>query len=148
IDLNENWTITPQLMAQEQRTEGVFAFDPNVGDLQVTHFLPENNHDDWYQASLTINGRIADFDVTYAGAFMRRADTGHSDYSDYSYFYDLNYGYYIYNNDGTLYHNPSQGIISRDRYTKESHELRLTSPDQNRFRFIAGLFYQRQIHNI
>jgi outer membrane receptor protein involved in Fe transport len=150
IDLNDNWSITPQLIAQDQRTVGVFAFDPNVGDLQVTHFLPEDNHDNWYQASLTINGQIADLDVTYAGSFMRRADTGHSDYSDYSYFYDVlpQYGFYIYNDDGTLYHNPSQGILSRDRYTKESHELRIASPGDNRFRFIGGLFYQRQIHNI
>lgn len=148
IDLNENWSITPQLMAQDQRTVGVFAYDPHVGDLQVMHFLPEDNHDLWYQASLTINGRIGDFDLTYAGAFMRRADTGHSDYTDYSYFYDVLAGYYIYNDNGTLFHNPSQGILSRDRYTKESHELRLVSPSDNRFRFIAGLFYQRQIHNI
>ena len=148
IDLNENWSITPQLIAQDQRTEGVFAFDPHVGDLQVMHFLPEDNHDNWYQASLTINGRIGDFDLTYAGAFMRRADTGHSDYTDYSYFYDVLAGYYIYNDNGTLFHNPSQGILSRDRYTKESHELRITSPEQNRFRFIAGLFYQRQRHDI
>jgi iron complex outermembrane receptor protein len=148
IDLNENWTITPQLMAQDQRTVGVFAFDPHVGDLQVMHFLPEDNHDNWYQASLTINGRIADLDVTYAGAFMRRADTGHSDYTDYSYFYDALFGYYIYNDDGTLYHNPSQGILSRDRFTKESHELRIASPSDNRLRFIAGLFYERQVHNI
>ncbi len=148
IDLNENWSITPQLMAQDQRTEGVFAFDPNVGDLAVTHFLPEDNHDNWYQASLTINGRIGDFDLTYAGSFMRRADTGHSDYTDYSYFYDVLSGYYMYNDSGTTLHNPSQGILSRDRYTKESHELRIVSPEQNRLRFIAGLFYQRQRHDI
>jgi iron complex outermembrane receptor protein len=148
IDLNDNWTITPQLMAQDQRTVGVFAFDPHVGDLQVMHFLPEDNHDNWYQASLTINGRIGDLDLTYAGAFMRRADTGHSDYTDYSYFYDTLFNYYIYDDTGTTLHNPSQGILSRDRYTKESHELRVASPSDNRLRFIAGLFYERQIHNI
>ncbi|MBI3439036.1 MAG: TonB-dependent receptor [Proteobacteria bacterium] len=148
IDINENWTVTPQVMGQVQRTRGVFAFDPNVGDLEVMHFLPENNHDNWYQASMTVNGHIGDFDLTYAGAYMRRGDTGHSDYTDYSYFYDVLAGYYIYNDNGTTLHNPSQGILSHDRYSKESHELRITSPSENRLRFIAGLFYERQIHNI
>lgn len=148
IDLNDNWSITPQIIAQDQRTVGVFAYDPRVGDLQVSHFLPESNHDNWYQASLTINGQIANLDVTYAGAFMRRAVTSQSDYTDYSYFYDSQLGYLIYNDDGTLNHNPSQGILGRDRYTKESHELRIASPSDNRLRFIAGLFYERQVHNI
>jgi len=79
---------------------------------------------------------------------MRRAVTSQSDYTDYSYFYDSQLGYLIYNDDGTLNHNPSQGILGRDRYTKESHELRIASPSDNRLRFIAGLFYERQIHNI
>lgn len=148
IDLNDNWTITPQIMAQSQRTHGIFAYDPNVGDLQVSHALPESSHDSWYQAALTVNGTIANLDVTYAGAYMRRHDDTHSDYSDYSYFYDVLNGYYIYNNDGTTLHNPSQGINGRDGYTKESHELRFTSPADNRLRFIGGLFYERQTHDI
>lgn len=148
IDLNDNWTITPQIMGQIEETRGVFAYDPHVGDLQVTHFLPESSRDNWYQASLTVNGRIADLDITYAGSFMRRNVNTQSDYSDYSYFYDVQSGYYIYNDNGTLFHNPSQGILGRDGYTKESHELRVTSPSENRLRFIAGLFYQRQVHNI
>ena len=148
IDLNDNWTITPQVMGQDQRTNGVFAYDPHVGDLQVTHFLPEDSHDNWTQASLTINGTIANLDVTYAGAYMRRKVDTHSDYSDYSYFYDSLAGYYIYNDAGTLLHNTTQAITGRDGYTKESHELRIATPSQDRLRFIGGLFYERQIHNI
>src|SRR5262245_2211197 len=45
IDLNDNWTITPQLMAQRTKGNGIFAFDPSVGDLKVTHFYPETSDD-------------------------------------------------------------------------------------------------------
>lgn len=148
IDLNENWTITPTVMAQTQQSEGVFSFDPNVGDLEVTHFLPENADDTWYQAALTVNGHISNLDITYAGAFMHRAVDSQLDYSDYSFFYDTLNGYYMYDETGLLYHDPSQAIRARDRYTKESHELRIATPSDARLRFIGGLFYQRQTHDI
>ena len=148
IELNDSWTITPTIMAQDQRSEGIFAFDPNVGDLAVTHFLPESAHDSWYQAALTINGTIGNLDLVYAGAYMRRAVDSESDYSDYSFFYDTLAGYYMYDESGALYTDPSQGIIGRDRYTKESHELRISTPGENRLRFVGGLFYQRQVHDI
>jgi iron complex outermembrane recepter protein len=148
IDLNENWTITPSIMGQETRAEGVFGFDPDVGDLAVSHYLPEEAEDQWYQAALTINGRIHDLDITYAGAFMGRALDTVSDYSDYSFFYDVLYNFYNYDETGALYTDPSQGIIGRDRFTKESHELRIATPGENRLRFIGGLFYQRQTHDI
>ncbi|HVZ99323.1 MAG TPA: TonB-dependent receptor [Caulobacterales bacterium] len=148
IDLNESWTITPAIMAQDSRSQGVFAFDPHVGDLQVTHFLPEDAHDNWYQAALTINGTISNLDLTYAGAYMRRAVDSHADYSDYSFFYDTLAGYYMYDETGVQYTDPSQAISGRDRYTKESHELRLATPADNRLRVIGGLFYERQVHQI
>ncbi len=148
IDLNENWTITPSIMGQDQRSRGIFAFDPNVGDLQVTHFLPESSHDNWYQAALTINGVIGNLDVLYAGAYMRRSVDTQSDYSDYSFFYDTLNGYYMYNETGVEYTDPSQAILGRDRYTKESHEVRISTPGDQRLRLLGGLFYQRQVHDI
>lgn len=148
IDLNDSWTVTTALMGQRQESEGVFGFDPDIGDLEVTHFRPEEAEDQWYQAALTINGRISNLDVTYAGAFMRRAVDSQLDYSDYSFFYDTLAGYYMYDETGVQYTDPSQAIRASDRYTKESHELRIATPAEARVRFIGGLFYQRQTHDI
>ena len=39
-------------------------------------------------------------------------------------------------------------MYKRQRYKKQSHELRLTSPADKRLRLVAGLFYQRQQHDI
>ena len=149
IDLNDSWTVTPAVMGQQTYANGLFAYDPNVGDLAVTHFYPEYSDDRWYQAALTIEGKVGGFDLTYAGAYMKRNIEGAQDYSDYSYFYDSLYGYgaYWYDEAGNPT-NPGQYIQYKDRYTKESHELRIASPREHRFRIVAGLFYLRQGHGI
>ena len=150
IDLNENWTVSPTIMFQDEVSHGVFGYDPTIGDLKVSHFFPERTHDRWYQAGLTIEGRISNFDLVYAGSMMKRDIHSLSDYSDYSFFYDqapFFYGTYIYDNGGNLI-DPSQTIQGLDRFTKQSHELRISSPTDSRFRFVGGLFYERQSHNI
>jgi len=151
IDLNDNWTVTPALMGQDQRSNGIFGYDPNVGDLEVSHYFPESAHDRWYQAALTLEGKIGSFDLLYAGAYLKRDIDSQADYSDYSYFYDapgIEYGAYWTDDLGDPLDNPSQYIIGKDGFTKESHELRIASPSDQRFRFIAGLFAQVQTHQI
>jgi outer membrane receptor protein involved in Fe transport len=165
IDLNDSWTVTPMVMAQDEKTEGVFFTDPSIGDLAVTHWFPENSHDRWAMAALTIEGKVANLDVIYAGGYMDRTIDSNLDYADYGFFYDtvLGYGSY-FTSDGVprtfdpitevqiapfpTVISPAQYINARDGYTKESHELRFASPGEDRFRFIAGLFYQRQVHDI
>lgn len=149
VDLNDNWTISPTLMGQRSTSNGTFAFDENVGDLALIHFYPERTEDKWWQAALTVEGKIGNFDVTYAFAHLKRDDTVDSDYSDYSFWYDTiaGYGASIYNDAGELI-NPSQYIQGVDEYKKTSHELRIASPQENRWRFVAGLFWQDHDHDI
>jgi iron complex outermembrane recepter protein len=150
VDLNDNWTITPMLMAQETKAGGFSAFNPNVGDLQLTHFSPDNSDDHWIDAALTVQGKLSNFDLTYAGSYLKRNDITHTDYSDYSLAYDISIPSYtapIVDNSGNNI-NPTQQIWGKDRYSKQSHEFRIASPNDWRLRFIAGLFYQRQEHGI
>lgn len=150
IDLNENWTVTPALMAQDQKAGGTFAYDPHVGDLKLARYYPENSKDRWWQAALTVEGRISNFDLVYAGAYLNRDDVVNSDYSDYAFFYDecCGYGAYWTDDDGNPLPDPSQYIHGTDGYTRQSHELRLSSPQENRWHFVAGLFWQHQQHDI
>ncbi|MEZ5531697.1 MAG: TonB-dependent receptor [Steroidobacteraceae bacterium] len=149
IDLNDSWTVTPQLMGQSQKIGGFFGYDPSIGDLKLTHFTPDYAKDYWMQAALTVEGKIANLDLVYAGAYLKRKYDSQSDYNDYAYFYDVLYGYgaYFYDNDGNIV-NPSQYFVGRDHFTKQSHELRLSSSKDNRAYFVAGLFYERQQHDI
>ena len=149
IDLNDHWTLEPTLMGQEQKTQGFFAYDPNIGDLKVSHFRPEFLKDGWYQAGMTIRGEVSNFDLVYTGGFMSRHLSSSSDYSDYAFFYDQLYGYgaYFTDNAGNPI-DPTQQILAQDHFTKQSHEFRISSPQDWRLRFVAGLFYERQTHFI
>ena len=137
-----DWSVTPGLMGQSQISNGNFAENRAIGDLQITKYYPERFKDDWYQASLTIEGKISDFDITYAGSYLERKVNIESDYTDYTVYYD-NYSAYITDNAGNPI-NPSQIITGRDRFSKMSHELRISSPSDKRLRLIAWAFYQRQ----
>ncbi|HSD18313.1 MAG TPA: TonB-dependent receptor [Thermomonas sp.] len=160
FDINENWTITPQLIAQKQKAYGSAGIDPNTGnpdmgydassgELAVKHFFPESSDDSWHQAALTVEGKIGNFDLTYVFSQLKRDVDSESDYSDYGFWYDTlaGYGAYFYDDNGN-YINPAQYIQATDGYKRTSHELRVSSPQENRFRMVAGLFWQQQTHDI
>jgi len=155
VNLDDDWTVTTQLMGQEERSTGVFGFNPRHGDLNVTQFYPDNQQDSWAQAALTIQGKIGDFDLTYSGGYFDRGQQTQGDYSDYTAAYTIGYtanghsgfpGYFTDNAGHQV--NPSQRIIGRDHFTKMTQELRIASPTEDRFRFVAGLFFERQGHKI
>ncbi len=151
VNLNDNWSITPQIMGQVMQTDGDFGYNPKLGDLDTLKFYPELAHDSWVQSALTIEGKISNFDLVYAGAYLTRNTHENEDYTDYSLYYDTayapGYGQSIVGNAGNMI-NPAQYIIGRDHYTKTSNELRVSSPKDYPFRFTAGLFLERQVHEI
>ncbi len=152
IELNDSWTIRPTLMGQVQEVNGSFAQERSSAvddDLQTVQYNREYSKDEWLQAALTIEGKIGSWDLVAAGGHLWRRDEIASDYSDYAYFYDALYGYgsYFYDNDGDLV-NPNQYIEGGDRYKRWFGEVRVSSPAENRLRFIGGLFAQRQSHHI
>ena len=155
IELDDNWTITPAVMYQSTSSEGNFAFDPSVGDLQVQHFAPEFRSDKFTQAALTIEGKIGNWDVTYAGAYLDRKTASSSDYTDYSEAYDALYsyygglsGYFFFNDALGNTIDPRQKVVGSDHFKKFSQELRIASPQENRFRVVGGVFYQYQSNDI
>ncbi len=107
-----------------------------------------------------MQGKIGNFDLTYAYTHLNRNIDSASDYSDYSFWYDAYYQDY-YTSQGyaqllrrvvrrqqrrlhqSVAADPGQGWLH-----KTSHEMRIASPQENRFRFIAGYFWQEQEHKI
>jgi len=149
LDLTDNWTITPQVMMQQQKSNGTWAYDTTIGDFKVAKAFPEFADDKWVQAALTVEGKVANLDVVYAGSYLKRDVDTESDYSDYSYWYDklYSYGEYWYNDAGDFI-DPSQFIHGKDRYNRYTHEFRISSDADKRYRFVGGLFLQRQEHDI
>jgi outer membrane receptor protein involved in Fe transport len=174
IDLNDNWSVTPGLIVQESDFRGDNNHNPEFfGDLETGQLWPTQGEDDWYQASLTLEGSIGDIDVVYAGAYLDRDLNYEYDYSDYTERwafiltnpdyqagnYDLDYGPYDY--DYCVYYSArwdpntdyyecaigTQFVGAKNVFERTSHELRFQSPADRRFRWVAGLFYQEQEHN-
>ena len=149
IDLDENWTVTPSVTYQQTEWDGNFrSDDTKVGELKVATYFPEYGKDSFLQAGATITGRISDFEVTYAGYYMKRTRTDQNDYSDYGYFYDLvaGSGTGVVNNAGQMI-DPSQVVDNRSALKKVSQELRIATPSNKPFRAVVGLFYQYQFQN-
>jgi outer membrane receptor protein involved in Fe transport len=167
INLNDDWSITPTVQYQKQEGKGSWGEDLSDfvdGDSAVTHFKDEFTDDEWYQVGLTVEGKISNFDVVYAGAYLDREVDGSFDYSDYSYWYDTVYttGYYadlhfLNNGDRSAPNQffadagtrimPGARFVNDDGYEKTSHELRISSPQDRRVRFQVGFFYQKQEHD-
>ena len=115
--------------------------------------------DEWFQASLTLDGTIGNIDVVYAGAYLNRENISEYDYSDYTEYwaYYLTQAQYIsptYPNGYCVYYNAAgdcavgtQYVGGFEQYERTSHELRFQSAGDQRLRWTAGVFYQSQEHN-
>ena len=160
IDLNDNWSITPGITAQNADHEGYFDHNPEFfGDLQSGRLWPATGTDDWYQASLTLDGSIGDVNMVYAGAYLDRQQDYEYDYSDYTEYwaYILTADYYLseaYPDGYCVYYNDvgdcavgTQYVDAKNEFLRQSHELRFQSSQDQRLRWIGGLFYQKQEHN-
>lgn len=149
IDLNENWTVTPTLLGQKSTFDGRSAYDPRLGDLNAGRFFDELNEDRFFQAALTVEGKVGNFDLTYAGAYLKRQIDSYTDYTDYAYYYDVLYGSgaYFVNDLGDPI-DPSQTYQGDDSFAKYSNEIRLSTPQDKRIRAVAGFFQNHQTHYI
>jgi len=172
VDLNDDWTVTPTFLYQKATADGSFFMDEDQRDLDTVRFRPEIAKDKFWQAALTIQGKLANFDITYAGAHMDRkrfADTDYTDYTDaYNQYYIDYYNNYVdaygyapyfcagpgilgcnaYRDDAGNIIDPRQHITGTDHFRKTSHEVRIASPADKPIRALVGAFYQRQSNHI
>ena len=158
VELNDEWTVTPQIVYQHQKAKGSFLYDPAAGDLKVHDFKDNVNKDEWYQASATIEGKVGNWDLTYSGGYFERWRVNDNDYSYYTVAYDHysraaglsltgpdSFYYYTKYPDGNGgFIDPSQFSYADYKFTKQTHELRVSSPVSERLRATFGMFLQRQ----
>ena len=119
IDLDDNWTVTPTVMYQNSHAEGAFFEDYPLGDLEVQRFRKEPTRDKFTQYALTVEGKIGNFDITYAGAYMHRPTYGVSDYTEYADAYDA-------------YYESSGGIANYLYFLDDAGESRRSAPVHHR----------------
>ena len=142
-EINPDWSINIQHMRQKLKVDGVFDYDPLVGDLKVQRYNPDQLVDKFDQTAWSLEGRLGALDVIYTGAYLNRRAVQKVDYTAYS-----NAGpfaaYYICKYPGyASCATPRMSFQGDNRNTRISHEVRVSTPIDKRIRLIAGAYYDR-----
>ncbi len=70
--INSDWDLLVQHTQQSLDTEGVFAYDPTVGEDKAIRFQADENSDEFGLTTWTVDGRLDKLDVVYAGGYLDR----------------------------------------------------------------------------
>jgi len=145
--VNEDWDILVQHTRQSLDTEGVWAYDPNLeGESSVNRFAPDDNEDDFGLTTWTLNGRVGMLDVIYTGGYLDRDVASSVDYTFYTNGGAFSAFYVCVPGAGTAYYyddcfDPSKFYQEDTENTRLTHEFRFNTPEENRWRLTAGVFY-------
>jgi iron complex outermembrane recepter protein len=159
--INDDWSAVVSQSYQDMRADGVFyqmprgsdygvnlAAPQNLPPLSVTTFSPSYDKDKFSNTALTINGKIGDLKVVYAGAYLSRSITQVNDYTNYSRgvfsdYYQC-YGYYtqyVAGSKPTCF-SPVSSWYEGESNTHQSHEFRISTPDDKRVRGLFGAYWE------
>jgi len=153
-DFDEQWKILLAEAYQRIEADGVFtamAADAlGVAQPDLTVQLFNSSYDkDWFEnTALTVEGRIGALKLVYAGAYLLRRVDQVQDYTNYArgffidYYQCVNPQYQTLNAATAQCFSPSSTWRDQERNTHQSHELRLSTPDDWRMRGVGGLFYE------
>ena len=150
-NISDDWSVDLMHVRQELNTDGVFDFEPDVGDLKVTKFNDNSLRDRVNLSTWAVNGRLGMLDLIYTGSFMKHRATQVADYAGYSNiglylpYYECDRGVYYtaaYNgNIGNTCYAPNKSYQVRNRTERMTQEFRITTPADKRIRGTFGLFY-------
>ena len=158
--INEDWDVLLQHSEQELRADGVFDYDPAVGDLQASRFFPDSLDDEFGLTAWTLTGRLGMLDVVYTGGYLDREIEQSVDYTGYNnsggyiaYYtctysnpaYITNYGLdpdagYV-TPGGRECRDPVKGAVIYQTHERNTHEVRINTPQDKKVRVTAGFFY-------
>jgi iron complex outermembrane recepter protein len=151
---NDDWNALITQSYQNMDADGVFYQQPFSSDgaplkpLQVTLFNPSHDRDKFTSTAWTLNGKFGQLSAVYTGGYLVRKVDQVNDYTNYS--RGVYADYYQCYGPGTGYDNtlkptcfsPSAIWRSVERNEHFQNEFRLSTPDNWRFRAIAGAYYQ------
>lgn len=154
-DVNEQWNVLLAQSYQDMHAQGVFYQMPNSSDGEplprqsVTLFNDSFNIDRFENTALTINGRFGDLRAVYTGSYLVRNVAQVQDYSNYSRGLYADYyqchGAEPTNGLASTCYSPSATWNETERNTHQSHEARLSTPDDWRLRGIVGAFWENLV---
>ena len=153
-DISDNWDLLVSHTTQDTEADGVFFADPDIGDLEISRFTEERIEDTFDNTAWTLTGRLDALQVIYTGAFTDRQSDQIVDYSDYLFvgqylpYYICDYyaTYTFWNSPsgvpraGTTCNEPHMYVNSLNMLEVQTHEIRFTTDQANRWRVQGGVF--------
>jgi outer membrane receptor protein involved in Fe transport len=150
--INDDWSALITQTYQNMDAEGVFYQMPTSSDgaplppQSVTLFNPSYNKDKFSNTAWTFNGRIGALKAVYTGSYLVRNVETIQDYTNYARgLYADYYQCHGPNTDTGLVstcYSPATTWNNILRNTHQSHEIRLSTPDDWRLRAIGGIFWE------
>jgi iron complex outermembrane receptor protein len=152
-DINSDWNALITQSYQSIDAEGVFYQMPRGSDGEplpkqsVTLFNNSFNKDKFENTAVTINGRFGDLKAVYTGAYLVRNVSQIQDYTNYARGVYADY-YQCHGAEpasglASTCYSPSSVWTEEERNTHQSHEFRVSTPDDWRFRGIVGAFWEQ-----
>ncbi len=152
-EINKDWNVLIVESLQDMNAEGMFQDYP-IGSnlqplqpLQVTEFAPAYDKDNYENTAWTVNGKLGDLKLVYTGGYMNRHISQQEDYTNYA---RVGGGTYYQCTGGTngllgkgtplTCYSPLGYWDDNVKNTHLSNEVRISSPDNWRLRFIGGLY--------
>jgi iron complex outermembrane recepter protein len=157
--INDQWSALVTQAYQNMEADGMSVQYPTgsdgqaLGAWQETSFTPVYDKDKFESTSLTVNGQIGWAKVVYTGSYLSRTIDQTMDYTNYTrtaggFYYSCAGGPAGTGLIGAGSGNPYQcfsPVSSWHDYvetTHQSHELRLSTPDDWRLRGLVGAFWE------
>lgn len=153
--VNPDWDLLISESYQKVDAEGTFATYPTgsdfqkLGTLQTTTFAPSYNKDTFWNTAWTLNGNLGGgFKAVYTGSYMVRHLAEQQDYTNYSrtgggMYYQCTGGKTGWGTGTPYCYSPVAYWDDTVRSTHQSHEVRLTTPDDKPLRAIVGGYWEQ-----
>jgi iron complex outermembrane receptor protein len=162
VKFNDDWNLLIQQNYQNMNQNGYFSDypqDPNgntLGNHEITAFAPAYDKDKYESTSWTLNGQIGILKAVYTGSYLDRKIEQQADYSNYvrsgggQYYGCSGVGS---GGLGTTKANPTPLTCyapvgswnDNVQNTHQSHEIRLSTSEDNRLRGLFGAFWEEFI---
>ncbi len=164
--IDDDWNVLLSQSYQNMDAQGVFYQMPYSSEgetfnsigapigsqplppLSVNLFNPSYDKDRFENTALVVNGKLGDLKLVYSGAYLTRNVEQVQDYTNYArgvfgYYYQC-VGYSTNPATGKCY-SPSTTWQETEHNTHQSHELRLSTPDDWRLRALVGAYWENYV---
>ena len=164
LKFNEDWNLLLQQNYQNMEADGYWGEYPTsvsgtpLGNYQIQAFTPAYDKDKYESTAWTLNGRFGNFGdygdlkFVYTGSYLDRHIQAQEDYSNYlrsgagSYYSCTGLGAPYYKTaKATTCYAPVGNWNDTVENTHQSHEIRLSTSEDNRIRGLVGGYWEEFI---